>query len=79
MPQRYAITHRNRYMVDKADFVVSYVLHGWGGAVQTLEYAKQKRKSIVLYKKLDTIFCDIKIKAKSILDFLCKLMYNIFI
>ena len=79
MPQRYAITHRNRYMVDKADFVVSYVLHGWGGAAQTLEYAQQKRKSIVLYKKLDTIFCDIKIKAKSTLDFLCKLMHNIFI
>lgn len=50
VPKRYAITQRNRYMVDKADFVVAYVLHGWGGAAQTLEYAKQKRKSIVLYK-----------------------------
>ncbi|MBQ8237472.1 MAG: hypothetical protein IJZ39_04935 [Oscillospiraceae bacterium] len=51
VPKRYAISHRNRYMVDKANFVVAYVLHSWGGAAQTLEYANQKKKSIVLYKR----------------------------
>lgn len=51
VPPRYAISHRNRYMVDEANFVVAYVLHGWGGAAQTLEYAKQKQKSIILYKR----------------------------
>ena len=40
---------RNRYMVDKADYVVAYITHGWGGAAQTLEYAKQKKKSIIYY------------------------------
>lgn len=48
--RRYAITHRNRYMVDQADFVVAYVLRGWGGAAQTLEYANRTSKSIILYK-----------------------------
>lgn len=51
IPPRYAISHRNRYMVEEADLVIAYVLHGWGGAAQTLEYAKQKRKTIVLYEK----------------------------
>ncbi len=51
VPRRYAITHRNRYMVDEADFVVAYVLHNWGGAAQTLTYANQKKKSIILYNK----------------------------
>ena len=50
IPRRYAITHRNRYMVDKADFVVAYVTHGWGGAAETLEYANKKKKSVILYK-----------------------------
>ena len=53
VPRRYAISHRNRYMVDEANFVVAYVLHSWGGAAQTLEYANQKKKSIVLYKRSD--------------------------
>lgn len=51
VPKRYAITHRNRYMVNEADVVVAYVQHNWGGAAQTLEYAKQKKKRIILYNK----------------------------
>lgn len=51
VPRRYAITHRNRYMVNDADVVIAYVQHSWGGAAQTLEYAKQKRKRIILYKE----------------------------
>ena len=50
VPRRFAISHRNRYMVDMADFVVAYVTHGWGGAAQTLEYANRKKKSIIQYK-----------------------------
>ena len=50
IPRRYAITHRNRYMVDNAVFVVAYVTHGWGGAAKTLEYANKKKKSVILYK-----------------------------
>ena len=45
-PLRFAITYRNRYMVDKADFVVAYVTHNSGGAYSTYSYAKRKGKKI---------------------------------
>lgn len=34
VPRRFAISHRNRWMVDAADAVVAYVLHDWGDAAQ---------------------------------------------
>ena len=45
-PKRYAITYRNKYMVEAADYVVAYVSHGWGGAYATYNYAKRKGKNI---------------------------------
>ena len=45
-PKRYAITYRNKYMVEKADIVVAYITHDWGGAYKTYRYAKRKKKSI---------------------------------
>ena len=45
-PKRYAITYRNRRMVEKADFVIAYVSHGWGGAYATYKYAKKQGKEI---------------------------------
>ncbi len=45
-PKRFAITYRNRYMVDKADWIVAYVKHDWGGAYATYQYAKRKGKTI---------------------------------
>ena len=44
VPRRFAISHRNRWMVEVSDVVVAYVLHDWGGAATTLRYAKQKKK-----------------------------------
>ncbi len=52
VPHRFAISHRNRWMVEAADVVVAYVLHDWGGAATTLRYAKQKDRKIILYSKL---------------------------
>lgn len=49
VPHRYAISHRNRYMVDKSNVVVAYVQHNWGGAFATLEYAQQKEKNIIRF------------------------------
>lgn len=49
VPRRFAITHRNRWMVDVADVVVAYVLHDWGGAATTLRYANQKAKQSIRY------------------------------
>ena len=33
----------------ESDAVVAYVTHGWGGAAKTLEYARRKKKNILLY------------------------------
>jgi uncharacterized phage-like protein YoqJ len=49
VPKRYAISHRNRWMVDESDVVISYVVHGWGGAAKTLDYARRKHKIIINY------------------------------
>ena len=51
VPRRYAISRRNRWMVDQADVVVAYVIHEWGGAATTLRYAEAKRKTIMRFPK----------------------------
>lgn len=45
-PKRYAIVYRNQYMVEKADYVIAYVSHDWGGAYTMYRYAKKKGKEI---------------------------------
>lgn len=42
-PPRLAIARRNRWMAERADVMVAYVAHDWGGAAKTLEYARGKR------------------------------------
>lgn len=49
VPPRYAILRRNEWMVAQADVVIAYVIHSWGGAAKTLEYAQAKKKKVVLY------------------------------
>ena len=51
VPRRYAISRRNRWMVDQADVVVAYVIHEWGGAAMTLRYAEAKKKTIMRFPK----------------------------
>ena len=50
-PLRFAIVYRNQYMVQQADWVVTYVTHGWGGAYRTYRYALQKAKQILCTRK----------------------------
>ena len=45
-PLKFAIFYRNRWMVDKADFIICCIDHSWGGAFKAYQYAKQKKKSI---------------------------------
>ncbi len=45
-PMKFAITYRNRYMVEKADYVVAYVAHKRGGAYAAYQHAKRKGKEI---------------------------------
>ena len=50
VPKKLAIVRRNQWMVEQADVVVDYVLHSWGGAAMTLEYAKRKKKRIISFQ-----------------------------
>jgi len=47
VPRRYAIVQRNRYMIEKADLVLSYILHPHGGAYQSFLYARRLGKRIL--------------------------------
>ncbi|MBQ3483070.1 MAG: hypothetical protein IJA78_02730 [Clostridia bacterium] len=47
VPLRFAIRKRNEWMVDQADLVIAYVAHKYGGAYQTPEYARRKKKIII--------------------------------
>ena len=45
-PPRFAITYRNRWMVEQSDYVICGITHDWGGAYKTYQYAKRKKKHI---------------------------------
>lgn len=47
VPPRFAIVHRNRWMVHEADMVIAYVTHDWGGAAKMVVLAEKKGKKIV--------------------------------
>ena len=49
VPPRYAISRRNRWLVENSDIVVAYVQHSWGGAATTLSFATRKGKPIIVY------------------------------
>ena len=42
-----AITARNRWMVDNSDLIVSYIIRDYGGAADTIKYAKRMDKRII--------------------------------
>lgn len=42
-----AIVYRNRWMVDKSDYVIAFVPRGFGGAYTAVNYAKKNNKCIV--------------------------------
>lgn len=49
VPKKFAISKRNEWMIQESDVVIAYVIHGFGGASKTLEYAKRKKKYIINY------------------------------
>ena len=50
-PKKLAIIKRNEWMVEHADLLVAFVRYSFGGAAQTLKFAKQKKIPVVnLYK-----------------------------
>lgn len=46
VPQRFAITKRNQWMVNQCDYIIAYVKH-YGSAETALKYAKRKNKNII--------------------------------
>lgn len=52
VPPRYAISRRNRWLIENSDVVVAYVQHSWGGAATTLSYAKRKGKAVIAYPNI---------------------------
>lgn len=47
-PRRFAICQRNRWMIERADWVVAYVTHSWGGAAQFVQLARRKGKPVLM-------------------------------
>ena len=64
-PLRYHIDKRNRWMIDHSDFVITHVLHTFGGAYKYASLAKAK-------KKQSSTFCEFK---KFLLDKTFKFTY----
>ena len=46
-PKRFAIPCRNKWMVEQADIVVTYVTHSFGGAAKFKEIAEKQGKTII--------------------------------
>ena len=44
---RYAISWRNKWMVNESDLVICYITHGWGGAARYVEMASKKKKRTI--------------------------------
>ena len=47
VPQRFAIEHRNKWMIDHSDIVVAYVTRSFGGAAKFRDLAKKKGKTVI--------------------------------
>lgn len=47
VPPRFAISKRNRWMVEKSDIVVTYVKYSTGGAAQAKKLAERKGKRVI--------------------------------
>ena len=47
VPPRYAIDRRNRWMLDRSDYVVTYVRNPYGGAAKYKELAIKKHKTVI--------------------------------
>ena len=42
IPKKFAITYRNRWIVEKSGYLIAYVHADYGGAYEGLQYAKRK-------------------------------------
>ena len=47
IPPRFAISWRNKWMINRADYIICYVKYSWGGAAGFRELAVKKGKAII--------------------------------
>ena len=47
IPKRFAISYRNKWMLEQADTIVSYVIRTYGGAAQFKEMAEKQGKTVI--------------------------------
>ncbi|MBR2885932.1 MAG: hypothetical protein IKB93_14265 [Clostridia bacterium] len=47
VPKRFAISWRNKWMIQQSDFVVTYVTHNFGGAWQFKAMAERQGKMVI--------------------------------
>lgn len=47
VPPRFAISWRNNWMLRRADYVVTYITHSWGGAAKFAEAAARQKKTMI--------------------------------
>ena len=47
IPPRFAINYRNKFMIEAADIVITYVKHSWGGAAKYKLLAEKKNRRII--------------------------------
>ena len=45
-PLRFAISYRNKWMIDKSDSVIVGISRTWGGAYKTYKYAISRKKTV---------------------------------
>ena len=44
---RFAISWRNKWMLDRSDYVVTYITHSWGGAAQFARISAAQNKNVI--------------------------------
>ena len=44
---RYAISWRNRWMIDHSDYVIAHITRNYGGAARFVDEAKRKGKTVI--------------------------------
>lgn len=44
---KFAIERRNRWMIDRSDFLLCYINHTWGGAYKFAHLAKRRGKAVI--------------------------------
>ena len=47
VPKRFAISWRNKWMIQQSNIVVTYVTHSFGGAARFKEMAERQNKNVV--------------------------------